>query len=173
MPSYMENLFIRIEAARPDPLFLNADEKGLLLAYVKTLPHLAGAITNDLEEKIKWRKHLRFVVECNQSLQSGAQISAGSPTAMEETKGPRLTVDLAQKTITLDGVRHEISSDLALRWIKVLDQSPGHWISSTELKNHDPELDGARPDKFKRYLPAAILSLISTDRRKGARLRLS
>jgi hypothetical protein len=85
---------------------------------------------------------------------------------------PRLTVDLARKTITLDGVTHDISSERALRWVKALALHPGEWISSTELKKHDAELDGVRPDRLKKHLPSEVLSLIESDRRKGSRLHL-
>jgi hypothetical protein len=67
-----------------------------------------------------------------------------------------------------------VSSKLALRWVKVLADHPGEWISAPELRNYDDELDGCRPDRHcKPYLPASILSLIDSDRRKGSRLRLS
>ncbi len=81
-------------------------------------------------------------------------------------------MDLGRKTITLDGVAHDVDSYQALRWIIVLAEHLGEWISSTELKGHDPELDDPRPDRLKRLLPVEICQLISTNRRKGARLLL-
>jgi hypothetical protein len=90
----------------------------------------------------------------------------------KEPPRPRLTVDLARRTVTLDGMTYEVSSDRALRWVKVLAEHPGEWISSTELKRYDPELDDPRPDRCKKHLPPEILSLINSDRRKGSRLCL-
>jgi hypothetical protein len=90
----------------------------------------------------------------------------------EQPAPPRLTVDLACKTIMLDGVTHDVSSDLALRWVKVLAEHRNEWISSPELKIYDSELDGARPDRFKQFLPETIRSLIDANRKKGSRLRL-
>lgn len=76
-------------------------------------------------------------------------------------------------TFTLDGVPVDVSSKQALRWLKVLVEHPGEWISAPEMKNYDDELDGVRPDRHcKSYLPDVVLSLIDTDRRKGSRLRL-
>jgi hypothetical protein len=86
---------------------------------------------------------------------------------------PRLNVDLARRTITLDGMVHEVHSALALRWVKVLAEHTDEWISSNELKNYDSELDGTRPDRLKRFLPPEILSLIDTDKSRGSRLRLT
>jgi hypothetical protein len=87
---------------------------------------------------------------------------------------PRLTVDLACLTITLDGHTYDVDSIQALRWVKVLADHPGEWISGPELKKHDTQLDGCRPDRHcKPHLPDNVLSLIDSDRRKGSRLRLS
>jgi hypothetical protein len=83
----------------------------------------------------------------------------------------RLQVNLEKKTITLDGTKHEVDSDLALRWIKVLAEHPEQWISSTDLKAYDGNLDGARPHKFKNHLPQPVLALVESDRRKGSRLQ--
>ena len=82
------------------------------------------------------------------------------------------TVDLPSRTVTFDGTRHDVSSVTALRWVKVLAEHPGEWISAPELKRHDQELDGVRPDRLKKQLPQELLSLIESDRRKGSRLRL-
>ncbi|MFH1922219.1 MAG: hypothetical protein ABIP48_20335 [Planctomycetota bacterium] len=95
------------------------------------------------------------------------------PEAVIEPPAPRLTVDLACMTITLDGKPFDLSSKQALRWVQVLAEHEGEWISAPELKGYDGELDGCRPDHHcKPYLPPEILNLIKTDRRKGSRLRL-
>jgi hypothetical protein len=85
---------------------------------------------------------------------------------------PRLTVDLVKKTITLDGVGYDVSSTQALRWIKVLADHPGEWISRPQLKDYDPDLDGCRTDHLKEYLPDAILNLIDSKTGAGSRIRL-
>jgi hypothetical protein len=91
--------------------------------------------------------------------------------APEAPPPPRISVDLARKTITLDGTRYDVPSDNALRWVKVLAAHPGEWISSTELKKYDPELQSVRTDRWHRFLPPAILSLINSDTGKGSRIR--
>ena len=86
---------------------------------------------------------------------------------------PRLTIDLARMGATLDGAFMDCKSRQALRLLKVYAEHPGEWISSTELKKYDGELDGAKPHVLKKLLPPTIRSLIQSDRRKGSRLNLS
>jgi hypothetical protein len=90
----------------------------------------------------------------------------------KEPPPPRLTVDLACMTITLDGVSHDLSSENALRWVEVLADHPGKWISAPELKDYDEELDGCRPDRLKKHLPESVLNLIDSEEGKGSRIRL-
>jgi hypothetical protein len=84
----------------------------------------------------------------------------------------RLTVDLAKKTITLDGQSYDIVSVNALRWVKVLSDHPRDWISSSKLKNYDKELDGCRPDRLNKQLPDAIRTLIESQDGVGSRIIL-
>jgi hypothetical protein len=93
-------------------------------------------------------------------------------TAEPEKPPPRLTVDLKRQTLTLDAEVHEVPSLNALRWVMVLADRPGEWISKAQLKVYDAELDGVRPDKLKRYLPPKVLSLIDSETGKGSRIRL-
>lgn len=86
---------------------------------------------------------------------------------------PRLTVNIECKTVTLDGMLHDVTSDLTLRWVKVLTEHPGEWIASSKLKDHDQQLDGARTSRLRQYLPDAIGTLIESDTGKGSRLNLS
>ncbi len=89
----------------------------------------------------------------------------------EPVDARRIQVDLAQMTICLDGETFsDVQSPHALRWIKVLAEQPGVWISSKELLNYDSELDGCRTDKLRRHLPPQILKLISSKNGKGSRL---
>lgn len=84
---------------------------------------------------------------------------------------PRLTVDLARSTVTLDGTSHDVRSESALRWLAVLAAHPGLWISGRHLEDHDEELAGVRTDRLRRYLPEQILALIESDTGRGSRLR--
>lgn len=72
-----------------------------------------------------------------------------SPQEPPPPPEPRLRVDLARKTVTLDGVTRDVDSDNALRWIKVLTEHPGEWVSGAELKSHDPDLQGDRTDRWR------------------------
>jgi hypothetical protein len=85
---------------------------------------------------------------------------------------PRIVVDVNRETITLDGKKWAVSSQQALRWVKVLAKHSGEWISSKELKNFDAELDGFEPHKSREKLPAEINSLIESRTGAGSRLVL-
>jgi hypothetical protein len=75
----------------------------------------------------------------------------------------------------LDGIVMDCDSKQALRWVKVLAEHQNVWISSTEMKTYDRELDGDpfRPDRLRDKLPPKILALIETNRRKGSRICLA
>jgi hypothetical protein len=96
--------------------------------------------------------------------------SGEQPLPTKEPPPLRLTVDLARMEAVLDGVYMECDSKQALRLLKVYAGHPGVWISSTELKGFDSELDGAKPHVLKKLLPPTIRSLIESNRRKGSRL---
>lgn len=90
-----------------------------------------------------------------------------------ETRTKKMTVDLDRMTATLDGVAHDVDSERALRWLKVLAENPGVWISAPKMRSYDKLLTDVRPDRHcKPYLPDEILALIDSDRHKGCRLRL-
>ncbi len=85
---------------------------------------------------------------------------------------PQLTVNLDCKTITLDEETHDVDSEHALQWVKVLAEHPGEWISSKEVPKYNPLLLGLRTDRLLKYLPQAVKSLIDSETGKGSRIRL-
>jgi len=91
----------------------------------------------------------------------------------KESAPLRLTVDLARMQLTLDGICMDCDSVQALRLVKVYAEHPDVWISASELKNYNSELDGAKPHVLKKLLPPTIRSLIQSNRRKGSRLTFS
>ena len=96
--------------------------------------------------------------------------SSEQPLPPKEPPPPRLTIDLARMGAILDGVFMDCNSEQALRLLQVYADHPGVWISSTELKGFDAELDGAKPHVLKKLLPPKIRSLIKSNPRKGSRL---
>jgi hypothetical protein len=86
---------------------------------------------------------------------------------------PRLTVNLGRRTVTLDGQTFDVDSDQAVRWLKVLSDHPGDWLSPVEVAEYDPELDGTRLDRLKKFLPPSVLNLIDSKTGRGSRLRLA
>jgi hypothetical protein len=93
------------------------------------------------------------------------------PTPPAESAPPRLSVDVSRRTITFDGASNEVPSVSALRWVKVLAEHRGEWISGSELEEYDPELDGVRTDRLRKRLPESIRTVIDSDRGKGSRIR--
>jgi hypothetical protein len=85
---------------------------------------------------------------------------------------PRLTVDLVRQSITLDAKTYQVTSDNALRWVRVLADHPGEWFSSEQLKPIDTELMNPRPDKWRKHLPEEVLKLIESMTGKGSRIKL-
>src|SRR5262249_23009329 len=84
----------------------------------------------------------------------------------------RLMVDLKHKTITLGNNVHDVKSEQALRWVKVLAQDPGQWVSGPKLYTYDPEWVGARTDRLKKELPEQVKDLIESRRGGGSRLTI-
>jgi hypothetical protein len=98
---------------------------------------------------------------------------AGELAADGEPPSPRIAVDLACRTVTLNGTPHDVSSANACRWVAVLAEHLGEWISSTELEGYDNELVAVRTDKLRKHLPKNVDDLIESDTGKGSRLRLT
>jgi len=140
-------------------------------------------LASRLETNAPTQKHLDTISHNLEQAAMASQLAMlgwarrGNPPTEPATPSPpaepRLTVDLAKKTITLDGTTFDVSSDLALRWVKVLVSHPGEWISGPELKQHDEQLDGAEPHRFKHRLPPVVRALIDTHRSRGSRIRLA
>jgi hypothetical protein len=86
--------------------------------------------------------------------------------------GEGLSVSIEKLTAILDGKEYDLDEQPA-RWLKVLLDNGGQWISAPQLKHYDDELDGARTVRLRKSLPRQLSRLIITDRRKGARLKLA
>jgi len=87
-------------------------------------------------------------------------------------EAPRVVVDVERRTVTIEGVAHNVESDRAVRWIKVLADRPGVWVSSRELRAHDDELDDVRTDHLRKFLPKEIDHLVESQTGAGSRLVL-
>jgi hypothetical protein len=81
-------------------------------------------------------------------------------------------IDRVAVTVRTTGKDFDLKSEQAARWLKVLADHPGAWISGPDLIQHDEELDGARTDRLRKALPPQIRRMIETGRR-GARLKLA
>lgn len=98
-----------------------------------------------------------------------------SPPPPPSLPPPRLNVDLARMTITLDGRTYEVGCRNALRWVQVLADHDGAWISGPQLKEYEPEfkeLESTRTDRWTRALPVRVRCLIDSVKGKGSRIRL-
>jgi hypothetical protein len=84
----------------------------------------------------------------------------------------RLTVNLPARTLTLDGADHTVFSEAALRWVEILVDNAGEWVSSADLEKADRNLLNRRTDQYKHFLPKQVLRLIDSRRGLGSRIRL-
>ncbi|MFO0791967.1 MAG: hypothetical protein U0805_21100 [Pirellulales bacterium] len=86
---------------------------------------------------------------------------------------PPLVVDLEQQVVILKGTRHDITSPQAVRWIKVLADRVGQWVSGSDLVQFDNQLDGVRTDRLRKYLPPDIDQIIESRTGGGSRINLT
>jgi hypothetical protein len=101
----------------------------------------------------------------------GRQGGAGPPAAPAK-EATRLVVDLERMTAALDGTTYDVKSECALRWLKVLVEHPGEWISGKELKKHDKILYAPRTNRWQKQLPGPIRLLINSEPGRGSRINL-
>jgi hypothetical protein len=83
-----------------------------------------------------------------------------------------LEVDIKKISATLGGKEYDLKSEFQARWLKIYAENPGVWISGSDLKYYDDQLDGSRTDRLRRGLPQKNGKLIETSKRNGARLKL-
>jgi hypothetical protein len=83
-----------------------------------------------------------------------------------------LRVDLARRTVEFQGRVYDVRSPSALRWLAVLLARPGVWLAASDVGKIDLELDGARTNRLRRYLPAPVAALIESAAGVGSRLVL-
>ena len=91
----------------------------------------------------------------------------------KKPKKRKLTVSVEKQSAILDGKEYDLKSAQVARWIKVLVDHEGEWISSPRLKDYDFELDEARTDRLKKNIPDEIRSLIESTPQRGSRLKLA
>lgn len=103
----------------------------------------------------------------------GNNVAKGWVVTPPEVEEPRLEVDIPRRVITLDGKVYDVASVQALRWLAVLAEHHGEWISGGDLESYDAELIAVRTDKLRKQLPDVIAALITSDTGKGSRLSLA
>lgn len=108
---------------------------------------------------------------------SRARLKERISSRLEAASPPQspISVDLPSLSVVIIKTmrRVEFRTEAAVRWLKVLSDHAGSWISGPDLGDYDAELIGARTDRLRKSLPTSICKLIETSRRFGARLKLS
>lgn len=97
--------------------------------------------------------------------------SAPQGTA-DDASTPAVQVDIKTRTVTLRGVTHDVRSEQAIRWLKVLVDHPREWLAAGDLSRHDPGLQDVRTDKLRRHLPESVQRLIESETGKGSRITM-
>jgi hypothetical protein len=185
---WLDNVMSEMERIMADPILATTEAEyaveakrlyQLALAELTAkLPERRGAALQLWSARHQLYRNLRaanYCVPTGEAIVTAARELHHQLPALELPAPPRLRqliVDLACKTITLDGTIHDVTSDSALRWVKVLAEHPGEWFASNELKRCDHELDGVRTDHLRKFLPDAILTFIDSETGKGSRIRL-
>ena len=109
-----------------------------------------------------------------QMLASFSQTIAGAaPSVPPPSDVPPLTVDLEHLSVRISrtGKSYPLGSAEVARWLKILAQRPGVWVSSAELEAFDRALMGRRVERLRKQLPLSLTRIVESKRGKGARLR--
>ncbi|MDA0836072.1 MAG: hypothetical protein O2955_21295 [Planctomycetota bacterium] len=180
------------ECDRTRDRFDELDERVYTLAYeagllskLPTAKGLAEAWTHPTEDTAEyfygrtslpgsWMGHtFAYYHYFDRGLWREAMLALRSAAGAGENNLPveRVVVDLARKTITLDGIAFDCTSERALRWVKVLADRPGEWFAAGDLTAHDAELMDVRTDRLRKFLPSKILDLIESQTGAGSRLK--
>lgn len=77
-----------------------------------------------------------------------------------------LEADIERMTLTFDGKTFSVTSESAIRFVKVLADNEGVWIKASALKNYDSVLDLCKPRTLRKFIPKPIDDCIR--RRQGA-----
>lgn len=85
------------------------------------------------------------------------------------TPATAVQVDLAESCIVAFGRCYVVDLQL-LRFMQALLESPGAWVSSTQLEE-DPLFRGVRIDRLTSTLPVTLRNLVESRPRRGYRLR--
>jgi hypothetical protein len=94
------------------------------------------------------------------------------PPNVTTPRGPRLRVDVAAATVTMDGIAHAVDPDVA-EWLDALIGARGDWISLEAAKQGHPQLEGkTKPARLMARVPEKIKALVECKRAKGARIAL-
>jgi hypothetical protein len=143
------------------PIVYAADAKHLWCLFDKRIgsPPDIGEVKDEQQARMA----LRLMEDALTALLTGDDPKPSKPA--------RPTVNLERRTVSLGDQTWDVKSVQALRWLKVLSDHPGEWIAGTALAGHDPDLDGARTDRLRKFLPEPVQSLIDSGTGKGSRLR--
>ncbi len=162
------------------------------------LEALRGLAPNDVEDlrcKHEGRHWLKLLTvdwdAMTEDQQFWAQLSANEPVLVDWARARRdaiskpvfiappvttnahISVDLARRQVVIDGQSYDVNSENALRWVKVLIEHPGEWITGGELEKYDANLIGIRTDRLRPYLPEELLQHIESEPGIGSRFRMA
>jgi hypothetical protein len=132
-----------------------------------------GILVELSRPQVPGRSHKLFAEVGQALLRASAYARALPHGAVGPQATPRIVVHLGQQTIAVDGSIFEVGSESALRWVRVLAQHPGEWISAAQLEKYDGDLIAVRTDRLRRELPAAVAGLIESEVAKGSRIKVA
>ena len=95
-------------------------------------PHIEDSIIESMGKAIDFLRDL-----ISDLAKPEAPVSEAVPEKVPKKTTQRLIVSIEKISATLDGKEYDLKSEQQARWLKVLSDNPGVWISGTQLNDYD------------------------------------
>lgn len=128
-------------------------------------PTVNTARSNAAGAYLRLAEVVETAVDAMEADSTGEAVEVLPASAGDTAWKPAIIVDVDRSRIIFQGETFDVGSPQALRWLKVLTDHPGVWISSADLACHDSELDGARTSRLVKELPETVA--LHIERKKG------
>jgi hypothetical protein len=83
----------------------------------------------------------------------------------------RIRVDVEAMEARLDGAMHRLDNEDAAKFLAVVAEKDGHWVSMNDVLASYPELELSKPSRLKDKLPKIIQDALESSPAKGTRVR--
>lgn len=163
----------RIEEATNELRALGERFGGMTLEHVLNVMQEQGHYSHDETQEAVAHLESRGVLQVCPSIGDQVMLHPGPlwKSWFYEYPSSPLRVDVENLTAILDGSLYQLPSRNCALFLAALSAKPGAWISSPEIKEVYPELEGIRLDRLK--IPPKIDERIDSKHGTGYRLKLT